>query len=1134
MPTPRNSRPNPYIGPRSFEPGERLYGRDTETRKLANLLGAERVVLLHSPSGAGKTSLVQAALIPRMRERKFHVRPVVRVNHEAARHSSNGYNRYVFSVLSSLESAWPDDQQLPDEALIGLPLPVYLALRPRPAGVNYELLIFDQFEEVLTLDPTDQAAKHAFFAQLGEALEDRTRWALFSMREDFLGALAPYVTPLPDRLSATFRLDLLGEVAARQALQQPVRAAGAEFDDAAAQALADDLRRVQVQRPDGTLEAQLGPYVEPVQLQVVGYRLWESLAEDDTQIDQADLAALGDVGHALAEYYAGRVAAIAQESGVSERAIREWCDRRLITEQGIRGQVLMGKERSEGLENRAVRLLEDAHLVRAEKRGGATWYELAHDRLIEPVRADNASWFGVHLSLLQRQAQLWADERRPDSLLLRGKELRDAEAWAEAHAGEVTETEREFLDDCRSARAVSQAQARANRRLRTALIVSVLIALVAVVFMVVAVIFGIQTYYDNRIAQARVLAAESGRQLNSGKKNLATLLAFRALKDYPYTSEAEGALGIIVRPQQQLSSFSTGHTGAIPDANLSPDGTRVVTAGSEGTVRVWDALKGKLLVTLAGHTASVFSAKFSPDGTRVVTASDDRTARLWDIASGKLLVTFSGHTSGVISAVFSPDGERVVTASDDMTARVWDTASGKTLFTLTGHTKRLTRAAFSSNGARIVTASDDNTARVWDAVSGKLLMIFDEHKPFAMRPTLSPDGARIITAVVFSNIARVLDAASGKEIVKLAGHTDDVGSAVFSPDGAYIVTASSDQNAGVWDAASGKLLAMLEHTDTVIRMAFSPDGTRIVTTSADKTLRMWDLEEHLLLLQIPRSDIDLAFTAFSADGSRLLIRGEDGLIQVWQVWPSRQDLIEYAQSTCEACEPDYAQRVQFRLYNWPLLVFEYRQILFAFWLGLFYAFSGWLAYRSIVARSALPAPISNSLFIWKRFVAASGLGGLVVALALAGIFGIWYIKSLYFGKVAYDPTELSISNTQLLLVLPLGLWAGGFYAHFTRSQVIRRGRHKRMVLGGLAGLIGCFCFTLFFDVVVAFWLARMQQPQSPVPITLESIIQAISMLLIPTLVIAVAGGIMSIIGAALYIFVLQPLAMRWATRDEDE
>src|SRR4029079_6821035 len=75
-------RPNPYIGPRSFQTGEVLYGRDRETQDLLGLLIAERIVLLHSPSGAGKTSLVQAALIPRLIEREFTVLPVMRVSQE--------------------------------------------------------------------------------------------------------------------------------------------------------------------------------------------------------------------------------------------------------------------------------------------------------------------------------------------------------------------------------------------------------------------------------------------------------------------------------------------------------------------------------------------------------------------------------------------------------------------------------------------------------------------------------------------------------------------------------------------------------------------------------------------------------------------------------------------------------------------------------------------------------------------------------------------------------------------------------------------------------------------------------------------------------------------------------------------
>jgi hypothetical protein len=75
-------RPNPYIGPRSFRTGERLYGRDRELRRLLDLLIAERIVLLHAPSGAGKTSLVQAALIPALRAEGFAVLPPIRVSTE--------------------------------------------------------------------------------------------------------------------------------------------------------------------------------------------------------------------------------------------------------------------------------------------------------------------------------------------------------------------------------------------------------------------------------------------------------------------------------------------------------------------------------------------------------------------------------------------------------------------------------------------------------------------------------------------------------------------------------------------------------------------------------------------------------------------------------------------------------------------------------------------------------------------------------------------------------------------------------------------------------------------------------------------------------------------------------------------
>ena len=258
------------------------------------------------------------------------------------------------------------------------------------------MLVFDQFEELLTLDPTDQGIKREYFQQLGEAMDVPNLWALFAMRDDFVASLEPYLLPIPNRFRSRYRLDLLGQEAALQAIQEPARAAGVQFEDAAAGKLVDDLRRVQVQQPDGSLNAVLGPHIEPVQLQVVCFRMWTAPRQDTQRITEADLAGFGQVDQSLvdtslAEYYAQQAVAAASETGVQERAVREWFDRRLITEGGLRGTVLMEAERSGGLENGVIWEMVDAHLVRAEKRGGATWFELTHDQLMTPVRTDNAA-----------------------------------------------------------------------------------------------------------------------------------------------------------------------------------------------------------------------------------------------------------------------------------------------------------------------------------------------------------------------------------------------------------------------------------------------------------------------------------------------------------------------------------------------------------------------------------------------------------------------------------------------------------------------------------------------------------------------------------------------------------------------
>ncbi|MBP1694273.1 MAG: repeat, subgroup, partial [Chloroflexi bacterium] len=195
---------NPYVGPRAFRSGEQLFGRDREVGRLVNLIVAERIVLFYSPSGAGKTSLIQAALIPRLLKMKFEVLPIIRVNQPGLdfRGDNNKVNCYVFSTLLSLDENQATAQRTSLDQLTTLDLVGYLEQRPKPEGArNIEILIFDQFEEILTLDPADQLAKQEFFRQVGEALKAPNRWALFTMREEFVAALDPYRLSIPNQFN---------------------------------------------------------------------------------------------------------------------------------------------------------------------------------------------------------------------------------------------------------------------------------------------------------------------------------------------------------------------------------------------------------------------------------------------------------------------------------------------------------------------------------------------------------------------------------------------------------------------------------------------------------------------------------------------------------------------------------------------------------------------------------------------------------------------------------------------------------------------------------------------------------------------------------------------------------------------
>jgi WD40 repeat protein/serine/threonine protein kinase len=342
---------------------------------------------------------------------------------------------------------------------------------------------------------------------------------------------------------------------------------------------------------------------------------------------------------------------------------------------------------------------------------------------------------------------------------------------------------------------------------------------------------------------------------------------------------------------RQLASFIVGSQReplrGINSVAVASDGKRLITAGNDNSARVFDAETGKEFLRILGRgTGWVWAVAVTPDRQRLITGHGNGAARVWDTASGREMLTLLGHANYVSCVAVSPDGQRLATASMDGTARVWDTAIGRATRTLEGHTGPVPSVAATPDGQRIITAGADRTARVWDAVSGGQLLTLQGHTGPVLSVAVTPDGRRIITGS-WDATARLWDAASGHELLKLEGHEGPIASIAVTPDGQRLVTVSGDL-AQIWDLTSGhKLRELKGPAADGLWVAVTPDGQRVITGSWDGTIRFWDISSGRELLKLDEP-ARVARIAVTPDSQRLVTGLSDGTATVRDMATGRE------------------------------------------------------------------------------------------------------------------------------------------------------------------------------------------------------------------------------------------------------
>ncbi|MEV6583106.1 XRE family transcriptional regulator [Streptomyces sp. NPDC051582] len=796
----------PYVGLAAFrtEDAGLFFGRERLVEDLLASLSRQPVVALVGASGAGKSSLLHAGLLPRLSAQ----------TPPAAVH-----------VLTP--GPHPLDR-------------VRRALDAHAAGGGELVLIVDQFEEVFTVcaDPEERAG--CIDALVAQARRPRSGCrVVLGVRADFYAHCTRYAALVEVLRDAQVLVGPMSAAELRRAVVEPARRAGLTVEGA--------LQATLVAHAHG----QVGvlPLLSHALLETWRRRRGAALTLDGFHAAGGFEGALAQSAETLHASLSARQQRLAQQIFVHLIALGEGTE---DTKRPVAREELNQDADTATVLARAARLrlltLDDGRV------------ELTHEALIRAwprLRGwltDDRERLRLHRRLTDA-ARAWEALGRDSGALYRGTRLDLARDLAATRPIGLTAAERAFLDASTAAEAAAGNTARRRaRRLRT------LVTLLAALVVVAGVATANAVRAEDEVTRQRNDAiaqnlADSATDLANTEPGLAVQLSLTAYRLAPTTKTRDSLAST-------LMTATPVHAKEVLALAYRPDGGQLATASGDHTARLW-RMHGTdppvAEATLGGHGDDVRSVSYRPDGRALATGSADGSVRLWDTADPSrpaLLASLTGQGGDVRSLAYGPDGRTLATSGTDGSVGLWDVADTSRpalLARLAGHRDAVRSVAFSPDGRTLASAGEDRAVRLTDVADPRRpqpLAVLEGHDNAVFSVAFAPDGHTLAAGSGGRTSIRlwnVTDPRRPAPLAVLAGHTDVVGSVVFSPDGRTLASASDDRTVRVWTVARpahpGLLSTLTGHVTAVSSVAFSPDGAVLASGGFDATVRLAGTDE---------------------------------------------------------------------------------------------------------------------------------------------------------------------------------------------------------------------------------------------------------------------------------------------------